>query len=162
MAISREILSQIMFDFSTGPDTEVLNVGQDDPFWEWFLENANRYSPCEYLDSLYSDNHALPGNCFGNSQGVALQEGIDYCEGFCRVQENFIFHGFNIFDNCVIDSTVQSNPNNFVDGNNILPNEYYGVIIPANLIENVPNGNSDVNYINRQSKLYDYFLNAEA
>jgi hypothetical protein len=67
------------------------------------------------LIHYYTDQNAIPGNCFGNSQKVAIEEQIEYCEGFCKVNGTYILHGFNIFDNCVIDSTVQSNPNNFND-----------------------------------------------
>jgi hypothetical protein len=162
MAISIDILTQIMVDFYTGPDSEVLNIRQEDPFWEWFRANAFRYTPCAYLDTLYSGQNSIAGNCFGNSQKVAVEEQIEYCEGFCKVKGIFILHGFNVFDNCVIDSTVQSNSDIFLDINNALPNEYYGVLVPTDLIEIALDVSNVVNYLNRSSKLLDFFVNNQA
>jgi hypothetical protein len=157
MAISREILNQIKFDFYTGADNETLTIDQTDPFWDWFMTNAGSYSPCEGFDTYYTGQNAIAGNCFGNSQKVSIQEGINYCEGFCKVNGIFILHGFNILDDCVIDSTVQSNPDSFRDRNRNLPTEYYGVIIPNELIEIAPEGNEVEGYLNRASKIFDFF-----
>jgi len=157
MAINREILNQIKFDFYTGADNETLTIDQTDPFWDWFMTNAGSYSPCEGFDTYYTGQNAITGNCFGNSQKVSIQEGINYCEGFCKVNGIFIFHGFNILDNCVIDSTVQSNPNSFMDRNRNLPTEYYGVLIPNNLIEGNPNEQGVGDFLNRDPLLLDFF-----
>jgi len=110
MAINAKLIAEIRFDFSTGSDTEENHFENDEEFWNWFQENANEYSVCQEEDTSFSNQDNLPGNCFGNSQRLSLQNDIDYCEGFLKVKGTFIFHGFNVRNNCVIDSTIQSNP----------------------------------------------------
>ena len=158
MAIEDNVLTDIRYDFSTGPDTEENNFANDEPFWNWFQENANSYSLCNNEDLDYTDENNLPGNCFGNSQKITLQNDIDYCEGFININGAYILHGFNIFNNCVIDSTIQSNPNSFRDNSGELPSEYLGVVIPKAFVED--NSSLDVNEINinQPSLLYEYYL----
>lgn len=158
MGINREILNEIKTDFYTGPDNQVLNIEDKDPFWEWFMENANGFDICKDFVDLYTNESNLTGNCFGNSLKVSHEEGIDYCEGFSKVKGSFILHGFNLIDNCVIDSTGQSNPELFQDINGRLPTEYYGIIIPTDFLPEELSTSQDNNYINISSRLYDYYL----
>jgi hypothetical protein len=158
MAISQQILDQIKYDFYTGADTQTFDILIDDPFWEWFMNNANQYMPCQDCDALYPEDQNMAGNCFGNSQRFAVREGVEYCEGFMRVRNCFIFHGFNLFDDCVLDCTLHSNQNQFIDDNGLLPNVYYGVVIPNNLYENNMTDDCINNPINLEHEVYNYFL----
>jgi len=74
------------------------------------------------------------GRCFGNSQAITLSENIDYFEGFMKCNDNFILHGFNVYNNEVIDYTVNSNKCKFKDRDGNLPSEYYGIKINKNII----------------------------
>jgi len=158
MAITREILNQIKIDFYTGADTQIFDIPIDDPFWEWFMNNANHYLPCHACDALYPVGQNMAGNCFGNSQRFSVREGIEYCEGFVRVRNSFIFHGFNLFDDCVLDCTIHSNQRHFIDDRGRLPIDYYGVVIPNNRYEDNITGDNINNPINLEHEIYNYFL----
>jgi len=158
MTIEANVLNDIRYDFSTGPDTEENNFANDEPFWNWFRENTNSYYQCDIKDLAYTDESNLPGNCFGNSQRITQQDDLEYCEGFVKVNGAYIFHGFNVLNNCIIDSTIQSNPNSFIDNSGELPSEYIGVVIPKDFVED--NASLDVTEtsINQPSLLYEYYL----
>ena len=159
MAISVKLLAEIRYDFSTGADTEENHFENDEAFWTWFQQNANLYSLCPSVDTSFTNKSNLPGNCFGNSQRFSLQNDIDYCEGFVKAKNIFIFHGFNVQNNCIIDSTIQSNQDSFADEKGEIPTEYCGVIVPNHFLGE----ESDIieNYINQSSKLYEYYLNSK-
>lgn len=158
MAISGKIMAQIKYDFYSGADTQTFDIPSEDPFWNWFKNNANQYLPCMDCDSRYPVDQNMAGNCFGNSQRFAVAEGLVYCEGFMHVGNYYYFHGFNLSDGCVLDCTVHNNQNQFIVATGRLPNEYYGVVIPETLYENNLTDDNINNPINLEHEVYNYFL----
>jgi hypothetical protein len=157
MGITRDQLTRIKNDYYSGPLNEALDIEANNPFWDWFMENANSFSVCEDFKDTFTNEKYLSGNCIGNSISICHDEGIEYSEGFTRVKGLYIFHSFNIFDNCVIDSTTQSNQPQFRDAKGELPTEYYGAIIPNDLLPVKSSDPQNSDYINLSSKIYDHF-----
>ena len=158
MTISREKLTELQTDFYTGPDCQDLIIESKDPFWNWFMENANPYDLCEEFKEMFIEEDIIPGNCYGNSTKLAHREGLDYCEGFTKVKGINIFHSFNLFDNCVIDCTVQNNQQTFADTNGEIPREYYGVVIPDEFLPTQSTDSQSRDYLNLSPLIYSYYL----
>jgi hypothetical protein len=93
------------------------------------------YHPTEIEYETYLDEKILKSKCFGNSQYLHLIHGIDYFEGFFKVKGSFIFHGFSLIGSNVIDITVLTNQADFLDHNQNLPFEYFGINIPSEFIK---------------------------
>jgi len=157
MAISRETLSEIRYDFNTGPDNQTLEIPGDENFWNWFRENASEYPINTEFESSIPCDSITPGNCMGNSQVIALQDNKNYIEGFVKTNNRYILHGYNACDGIVEDSTVKCNIEEFTDEQDNHPNDYVGIMIPIDyLVRNTPDDITD-NFVNLPSLIYEYF-----
>jgi len=138
MSIDEYKLVEIKQDFYTGcdPDVLILNNENKNKFWEWFCKRAVKLNVTTSPNTLLvNGDKNIAGRCFGNSQIIALEVGLDYYEGFVKHNDTFIFHGFNAENNKVHDYTALSNERGYVDINGNLPSEYFGIKINKEFIE---------------------------
>lgn len=135
MAISQEKIAYLRtynFELNIPPEYE-------ERFWDWFRTNGIEISGRLNVGDLENDTDILIGQCYRNSQIKSINDdNINYYEGFfVNHNDEVIPHGFNLTnDNRLIDFTVSKFPDNFrVPGNAELADEYYGVNIPTDQID---------------------------
>ena len=133
--IDDDILNEIKQNFYQGSDHEMLIIPNDEieAFWNWFAENGSIHTMAEN-NNLFHHGSYRAGRCFGNSQTASLNHQLEYYEGFAKVNGRFIFHGFNIIEDQVVDVTVRNYEDIFLDFNGVLPNDYVGIYIPTAMI----------------------------
>ncbi|HWZ15425.1 MAG TPA: hypothetical protein VNW95_09325 [Mucilaginibacter sp.] len=136
MAVTLEIINQIKNDFYQGPDHETLQIeqGRADAFWQWFRENSSVYKPTASKEEFLSKDY-LPGQCFGNSQILAYESGLNYMEGFAIATNRYIFHGFNLKSGEAVDVTAFNFENDFKEHFGGLPVMYVGLEVSSDLIK---------------------------
>lgn len=131
--ISENIASEIRRDFNVSPDQEMLpiSVGEAELFWDWFRKCSELTTVDVDLPPRINDKSLL-GQCYANSQFEAVNNNCDYCEGFMKVKGHFYYHAYNVSLNRVVDVTANEY---FIDDvTGLLPIDYYGIIIPNDLI----------------------------
>lgn len=110
-----------------------------DGFKDWFFKNAKFLSKISELPADLKIKQDTNGQCFHNSQLVALEnKDVKYYEGFLYGPEfkNCIHHGFNKCEAGPIDVTYLKNKEHF--HNDDMRDKYYvyyGVEIPNDFIE---------------------------
>jgi len=158
MALTDQQLNDIRDEVYLGPIHNNIPVERNDPFWTWFQENAEVFFVNPAYNIHETDENMHSGNCFGNSQSNSVRSHKDYAEGFVTAGYELIFHGFNINENNQVeDITVQNNLANFTDNYNNLPDEYYGIIIPQEYLnENLPEDIGD-NFFNKDALIFEYY-----
>ncbi|MBO9672154.1 MAG: hypothetical protein J7577_01820 [Sphingobacteriaceae bacterium] len=157
--IEQNLLDQIRNDFYMGPDHEYLLIDNAnvDSFWNWIKENSFVYTELSAPENL-SKAKFLASRCIGNSQVAAIDNEIEYLEGFARRQDRFIFHGFNVAGENVIDVTAINHPNNFEKFFGGVPNYYVGIKIPHEFLNEVNGEAIAENHININPLLYRFYL----
>lgn len=165
MAVHKEVIHKIKNDLNNGPNRDVLQLSESeiDNFWHWFGVSAQKFEVSKQVTSKRIGGSIRLGRCFGNSQTIALEYGKEYCEGFMKLTRSsehtprFILHGFNAFDWRAEDFTVLNNPKAFKGYNGELPDEYYGIIIPHDLIEEHNKNHIEASCINIPHLIDKYF-----
>lgn len=59
---------------------------------------------------------------------------MEYYEGFVKLNGRFIFHGFNVIEDEVVDVIFHNYEDIFLDFNRTLQNYYVGICIPTTMI----------------------------
>lgn len=160
MPLNPELLSDIIYSYTSGGDSGSFNfesTQEQNDFWEWFSENAEELTSNNNLNDLVDDNTYYAGNCYGNSQAIALKHSKSYYEGFVLSKGFYIRHGFNFSDGNLQDFTIHYNKDNFREDNGHLPNHYVGIRIPNNFISDNRNADITTNYLNIDPLLLNYY-----
>lgn len=159
--IDQGLLNQIRNDFYMGPDHTYLIIdgANLDDFWAWFRENSAVYTELDIPDNLTDDKY-IAARCIGNSQVAAIENGISYMEGFATNGNGnrFIFHGFNLIGENVVDVTAINHPENFEVDFGGVPNYYVGLNIPHEFVNEINGGAILQNHINIPPLLYQFYL----
>ena len=134
MSINEGVLNRLKRDFHQNRDDETLLFAdevEENLFWDWFQNEAEQYTISNTHNSTLIGAHNIGSRCFGNSQTICYNEDLGYCEGFVLVNDEFVFHGYNLnTDGLVEDYTVLSNPEAF----GTVTCDYYGVKIDKDFI----------------------------
>lgn len=162
--INVETLVSIRNSFYQSADNFTLLIVEDEieNFWSWFGENAvvlDLYE--EPVEQYNNPDQYLSGRCFGNSQALLLDAGMAYFEGFAKIEDNYIFHGFNVEDQKVIDVTVLSNSDVFLEHRFGLPDKYFGVEIPMNIVLEHNQQKIENNVLNIPHLIYGYYISVK-
>jgi hypothetical protein len=155
MALDSDKQSQMVADYFQLGDAHDIPFGRSDAerqaFFDWFATAAHHWPKSDEL-YLSSGKYTDPSACFTNAQRNALGSEMEYCEGFYKPSNSsYYVHGFNIKNGKAVDFTSLNNESN----DNI---EYYGVIIPKELLEEFNPGISLGKGDSLGSLLYRYYL----
>lgn len=141
-------------------DSTIFDFVLPDGFIDWFEVNGTFYA--KQASSISNDlivNCSTAGNCFQNSQLIALQnKDFNYYEGVLRTikSKTLTHHGFNIKDQCVIDVTFLNNKGAYVEELKEENYYYFGVQIETDFISKYPSVLT-AKYLNNPL-LLDYFI----
>jgi hypothetical protein len=157
--LTDNLTCEIWHNFYSGPDHEYVLIleAHREGFWQWFQSEADIYTELVQPENAIN-NKFLSSRCIGNSQVAANDLEIEYLEGFASRGDRFIFHGFNVVNNAVVDVTTQNNPENFIEHFGGLPNLYVGVKISTNYMQQMNGQAIAENRINIAPLLYKYYL----
>jgi hypothetical protein len=158
MIREQKIKELVHYSFNTNGDADYLRISHDrlDLFWDWFYSTANYYQELSG-DKEYSDASFLRNRCIGNSQTAAVKHGLHYIEGFATSdKQSYLFHGFNLLNDQIVDVTVNSNPKAFEETGKLVG--YLGVSIPLHFIMEKNAEVVNRNSLNIPPLLYLYFL----
>jgi len=113
-----------------------------DNFFDWFSQKGEIFPVVcnKDLNADIREERLVPNCCFSNGQYLAhkyREQEIEYAEGYVlyedhiQFREDYISHGFNIFNGKVTDYTLAP----LIESDRFTPQEeYYGVIIPLEYI----------------------------
>ncbi|MFN0290126.1 hypothetical protein [Pedobacter helvus] len=159
--IEDQILASIRNSFYQSADNLTLLIAEDEieSFWSWFGENAVVLDVNdEPFEQYNKPDQYFSGRCFGNSQALFFATGMTYFEGFAKIEDNYLFHGFNVDDQKVVDVTVLSNPDVFLEHRFGLPDKYFGVQIPMNVVLEHNQPKIENNVLNIPHLIYEYYI----
>ena len=162
MPLSDDLIDSIRTEIESGihpqdafPD---IPTNEREDFWNWFRENGEEFN-ANHDVSFDPDTSILSGRCFGNSQTITYLDGPDYYEGFAKIKNQMIYHGFNAEGNIIKDFTVLNNKETFRDEDNpLLPNHYIGVRIPLDFLVDQRKQQIEAQYMNIDPVLFDYYV----
>ncbi len=154
-------ISEIKSDFQSSPDNQIIDLSDSTKqmaFGEWFEKRSIKLNVCDKPNKSLINKTNIAGRCYGNSQSNALQNEIEYYEGFVKLNGTNIMHGFNVSEGKVQDYTALSNPKEFTDWNGKSPTEYCGVKIEKEFIEKHNGEDLQKNYVNIPPLLEKLFI----
>ena len=111
MALTDEQIRKIRSGIENYSNQELdIPDNEKDDFWKWVKKDANLYQPAS-LDNIENLNYT--GRCFDVAQKVYKKKHKDYYEGFYELNNEIIFHGFNVANGNVEDYTLKRDLDKF-------------------------------------------------